>query len=183
MEGLLLSLPGALLVFLMRICDVSIGTIRVIYMIRGQRLTAATLGLLESGIFIFAVSKVLTGASDPVKMVGYAMGFATGTLVGMTVERWIASGSILVRLITRDQSAQLLTTLREKGFGVTAVEGQGRDGAVCVLFVVAPRKRGNELLRSIKEIDADAFITVDPVHTAIGGFVPSMAVLPTSVRK
>jgi uncharacterized protein YebE (UPF0316 family) len=104
-------------------------------------------------------------------MVGWAAGFATGTVVGISIEQWIASGSILVRCISRNHALRLRELLHSEGFGVTAVQGQGRDGNVLVIFVVAARRRGGELLKIIDAIDPEAFITIEPVSRAIGGWV------------
>lgn len=176
-------LPGALLVFVLRITDVSIGTLRVLFMVRGRRGPAVVLGFIESAIFIFAISQVLMGVKeDPWKMIGYAAGFATGTFVGMTLEGWIASGWILARITSRDAVAALAERLRAEHFGATMIRGEGREGGIGILFVVAPRKRGKELLKLVQEVDEDAFIVIEPVQHPVGGYVPHVAE-PTSVRK
>lgn len=183
MEALLASLPGALLIFVLRIGDVSIGTLRVIYMVRGRRMTAAALALVESLIWMFAVSRIFGGAHDPVKMVGYACGFAAGTLIGLSFERLIDKSSIIVRLIVREKPAEMVTALREAGYGVTAVSGEGREGAVQVMFIVAPRKHGDRLIELIQQIEPAAFFTVDPVQRAYGGFIPTVSVFPGYFKK
>lgn len=175
-------LLGTLMIFALRVTDVSIGSMRVIYMVRGQRLVAALLGFLESGIFIVAISQVLRPPIEWPKMVGYACGFATGTALGVTVERWIAAGHLMVRIISREKFAELRERLMACGFGVTALNGEGREGQRQILFIVAQRRRGDELLRIVQEIDAQAFVTIDPVSRAIGGHIPHVA-SPESVRK
>jgi uncharacterized protein YebE (UPF0316 family) len=176
-------LGPALLIFALRIGDVSIGTLRMLFAMRGKRALAAGLGLVESGVFIFAISSALKDAStNPMLMVGYACGFATGTYVGMTIEGWIASGTILARIISKKSSAAVADALREAGFGVTAVAGQGKSLDVLLLFVVAPRRRAKEMLRVVSGIDPEAFTTCDPVNEAKGGYVPH-AVPATTVRK
>jgi uncharacterized protein YebE (UPF0316 family) len=178
-------LLSALLICALRITDVSIGTLRVLYVVRGQRLKAVLLGLVESGVFILAISRVmagLTGKPD-IRMLGYALGFAAGTYVGMTIERWIGTGWVLVRAISREHGPALLERLRDHQFGVTVLKGEGREGEILVFFIVAPRKRGDELLELIKATDADAFVTVDSVNHAIGGYIPHVATPATSVRK
>ena len=102
-------LAGALLVFVLRIGDVSIGTLRMLYSVRGRRLPAASLGLVESGLFVFAISRVFRDLShNPWNMAGYACGFAAGTALGITLERWIGSGWILARVISRERSPHVL---------------------------------------------------------------------------
>jgi uncharacterized protein YebE (UPF0316 family) len=162
----------ALLIFCMRICDVSIGTVRVIYTIRGQRLISATLGVVESGIWIFAISKAFQYVNNTPSMMGWAFGFGAGTFVGITIEKWIASGNILMRVVKPSQPSAMGDAMRDAGFGVTVLHGEGRDGDAAILFVVAPRRRGKELLALVKSIDVEAFITIDPISQAIGGYMP-----------
>jgi uncharacterized protein YebE (UPF0316 family) len=166
------GLSGAILIFLLRITDVSLGTLRVLYTVRGQRLTAASLGALEAGVFIFAITTVFKHLDNPLNMVGYALGFSCGTALGMTLERWIASGYVLARVISREKSAELLGAMRAASFGVTAIDGAGMAGKVLVLFIVARRKRSGAMLQLVREIDPKAFISIDPVSPAMGGYLP-----------
>src|SRR3954447_25142153 len=124
-----LLLP-ALLIFCLRVCDVSIGTLRSLYAQRGRRGVAACLGFVESAVFILAISRIMKDVDKPLNMLAYALGFATGSFMGITIERWIASGTILVRIIARDNIEPLLAALRERGFGATAIHGSGREGEV-----------------------------------------------------
>ena len=172
----------ALLIFCLRICDVSIGTIRVIYTIRGNRVASASLGFLESLIWIFAISRAMKYVNNPMSMIGWAGGFAAGTVLGITMERWIATGHIIMRVISLHNAEPLRDTLRAKSVGVTALNADGRGGARLVLFCVAPRKRGKEMIAVVQSIDPDAFITIDPVSQAIGGYLPGV-VEASAVRK
>lgn len=176
------AILGGVVIFLMRVGDVSLGTLRVLAMVRGNRVQAATLAFFEALIFIGALLTVLTNLHDPWRILGYAMGYASGTASGMTLERWIASGWILTRIITRHSAPELLAVLREHGFGVTAVRGHGREGDVLILFIASPRRRGELLLRLAKETDAKAFITVDPIQRTINGYLPP-AIGAAAVRK
>lgn len=171
----------ALLIFFLRIIDVSIGTVRVIYTIRGQKLLSAALGALESGIWIFAISRAFKHVDHPMSMIAWALGFATGTYAGIALEQWIGTGQVLVRVISRSHALRLRELLHGAGFGVTAVQGQGRDGNVLVIFVVTPRRRGKELLAMIQQIDPDSFVTLEPVAKAIGGYLPQPSA--AAVRK
>ena len=167
------AILGALLIFGLRICDVSIGTLRSLYVVRGERKVAVPLAFVESLIWIFAMSKIMgqITTGNYYNMFAYSAGFATGTLLGITIERWIASGWILVRIITKEDALTL--AIRERDFGVTEVQGEGRFGEQSLLFIVAPRRRGNELLELVRETDAQAFVTVDAVNTAMGGYLPT----------
>jgi uncharacterized protein YebE (UPF0316 family) len=169
------SILGGLLIFLLRLCDVPIGTLRTMLMVQGRRLPAVCLASIEAAIWVIAISRVFSGdLNSPFRIAGYALGFASGTALGMTAERWLAFGQALVRIISRTHSEALRLKLISEGFGVTGVEGRGRDGPVLILFVVTPRKRLRKMLALIRALDASAFITLEPVSQAIGGhFAPA----------
>ena len=167
------TLLGALLIFGLRIVDVSVGTVRTMFTVRGYRVVAGVLGIIESAVFIFAISRVLGEAGrDPIKMAAYACGFAAGVVLGITIEKWIGSGTILVRCISPKHAVRLRANLLNEGFGVTSIRGEGRDGDVVILFIVAPRRKGKKVIQAIQELDPDAFITIEPVSHAIGGHMP-----------
>lgn len=175
-------IAGAVLIFVLRVVDVSIGTLRVVSTVRGLRTQAVVLAFFESAIFIVAISKAMQGATDAWKMAGYAAGFAVGTFMGMTLERWIASGWIIVRAISRERTEELRQQLRERHFGVTTIKGEGYEGHLSILFIVAQRKRGPELLQLVREVEPEAFVTIESVNRAIGGYMPAVAEA-TMVRK
>ena len=181
------ALLGALLIFFLRLCDVSLGTLRSLYVVRGDRRVAVPLAFGESLIWIIAISRIMKEVTDGnyYNMLAYAGGFACGTLMGMTLERWIASGWILVRIITKRD--ELTAAIRARDFGVTEVQGEGRQGEQSLLFIVAPRRRGNELLQIAREQDENAFVTIDAVNTPMGGYLPTTSRLAagnaTAVRK
>jgi uncharacterized protein YebE (UPF0316 family) len=178
---------GALLIFGLRICDVSLGTLRSLYVVRGIRRVAVPLAFAESFIWIIAISQFMReiSASNLPKMLAYSGGFACGTLLGVTIERWIGSGWILVRIITKVDA--VTPALRGRDFGVTEVQGEGRFGEQSILFIVAPRRRGDELLELVRQADDSAFVTVDAVNTAMGGYLPNAPRIAagnaTAVRK
>ena len=165
------ALIGGLLIFCLRLGDVPIGTVRTMLMVQGRKLPVALLAVCESAIWVLAISRVLRGGLDsPYKVAGYALGFATGTVLGMVIENWLAFGKVLVRVIS-SQSHALLLRLREENYGVTALRGEGKGGEVYILFIVLQRRRKRELLRCVRALDSQAFITVEPVGEAHGGFM------------
>lgn len=173
----------ALGIFLLRICDVSIGTVRVIFTIKGYRAVSAILGVVESFIWILAISQVMKYVNHPLSMLGWACGFATGTVVGISLEKWIGTGSVMVRIISRKHAIRLKELLAAEGFGVTALAGHGVGGEVLVLFVVLPRKRERQLVEMVQQIDDEAFMTVESVNQTFGGFAPASPLLPGALRK
>lgn len=182
------ALLVAIGIFGLRICDVSIGTVRTIFTIRGYRMISFCLGVVESGVWIFAISRVMKYIShgeSPLNILGWAFGFATGTVVGISLEKWIGSGTILVRIISREHAVRLKAHLHGEGYGVTALHGEGREGDVLVLFVVAPRRRERDVLHTIRQVDPQAFITIEPISQAYGGFplVPVAGAAPAAMKK
>ena len=173
---------GALLIFCLRILDVSVGTLRVMYMVRGDRGKAVPLAFFESLVWVFAISRIMKNVDNTANMVAFAAGFAAGTMVGMTLERWIASGFVLVRVISDVGEEKLAPEVRAAGFGVTVVSGHGREGEQEILFIVALRRRAQELLNLIRRVDDGAFVTIDPVQKAMGGYLPATA-RPSQMRK
>src|SRR5690606_22831008 len=156
------SLLAAGLVCLARITDVSLGTIRTIYIMRGRKYVASMIGLVEVTVFILAISSVLgSGVRDPLKILGYIVGYTSGVYIGITLEGWIASGWTMLRIISRESAAELVEKLRKDGEAVTQIMGEGRDGPVPVLFVVARRKRARKVLRMVRQIAPRAFVTVE----------------------
>jgi uncharacterized protein YebE (UPF0316 family) len=172
------AILGGLLIFLLRLCDVSLGTLRSLYVVRGDRRWAVPLAFGESLIWVIAISRIMKDVNNAYNILAYAGGYAAGCYMGITIERWIASGWILVRIITKSDA--LTSAIRERDFGVTQVKGEGRQGEQMLLFIVAPRRRGDELLTLVNEKDASAFVTVDAVDPALGGYLPTARHLEAS---
>ncbi|HOD07975.1 MAG TPA: DUF5698 domain-containing protein [Myxococcota bacterium] len=161
---------GAALVFFMRIGDVSLGTIRQIMAVRGRGALAAAIGFVEVTIFILAISRVLASIGEnPVYVLAYSGGFATGTLVGVQVERLIGIGTRIIRVITIRQNDELVEALRQAGFGVTQIDAQGKDGPVYLLLSMVKRKRVAEFRTIVDELAPRAVFTVEEVRSSQGG--------------
>ena len=161
---------GALLIFCLRIGDVSAATLRVIFLVNGRRGPATLLAFLESAIWITAISRVFGHLDQWQNMVGYACGYAAGTLVGISLDQFIGIGKAVVRVITRDPGLHLRDRLADEGFGVTMFMGEGVNGPVQELIVVIPRRRRKALVKHVHQIDSTAFITVESVAATYGGY-------------
>ena len=168
------SLLSALLVFLLRLLDVPISTVRMLYMVRGATATAALLSFFGSLIWLFAITRVFAHISSPAQYIGWAAGFAAGTALGMMIENWMAPGQALVRVITRKDASQLVKVLREAGYGVTEIMGEGREGPVSLLFIVSQRRQVKELLKTIKKHNPAAFVTVENTKSVGGGYLKEL---------
>lgn len=156
---------GCLFVFLARVGDVSLGTLRVVMVTQGRRGRAALLGFFEVLIWVLAASRVITRLDRPLFAVAYAAGFACGNYLGLTLERWAAIGNQVVRVFSRCGDA-LADELRRQGFRVTLFHGLGRDGPVHMLYAETERRRTKMLLRSSRQVDPQCFYVVDDVRLA-----------------
>ncbi|MDU7904423.1 MAG: DUF5698 domain-containing protein, partial [Peptostreptococcaceae bacterium] len=117
---------GYLLIFLAKCSDVTLATIRTIFVVKGKKKLAFCIGFLEILIYLFAMDKVLGDMGDIVKVMSYALGFATGNVVGITLEEKLAIGLITAQVFTGEDVDQFAEYLRQHGFGVTVIEGRGR---------------------------------------------------------
>jgi uncharacterized protein YebE (UPF0316 family) len=162
---------GALLIFGLRIVDVSCDTMRVIFAIRGKRGIAASLGFVQALVWIYAVGNAVKHLGSPLHVLGYAGGYAMGTFVGVSLEQAIAYGVATVRIVSRAAGVEIATALRASGHGVTVFPGFGRDGAVEILNSVVQRRDLTEVLDIITTKDSGAFVTVEEPKVLRGGLM------------
>lgn len=175
---------GPLLIFAMRVVDVSMGSVRVILMVRGWRKVAAAVGFVEVLVWIVAVGNALQHLTSPYHLVGYAGGFATGTYVGVTIERALALGNVVIRAIIPDQEAgQAARALRDEGYAVTEVDGRGRDGPVDILNVVVGRRNASHVADAIEASTPKSFITVEEIRTSRRGMLRPAGAQRRHIRK
>jgi uncharacterized protein YebE (UPF0316 family) len=153
----------ALVIFIARVFDVSLGTLRHALIIRQKRLLAFCIAFLESMIWVFAVSKVLNDLSDPLTAFSFALGFATGTFVGMTLENVLKIGDQVVKVFTL-QGEAVAAALRNAGFRVTEFSGKGRDGVVVLLFVQVRRREVRTVLKESRMLDPNCYLVVEDIR-------------------
>jgi uncharacterized protein YebE (UPF0316 family) len=161
-------------VFLARILDVSLSTLRIIYLTRGRSKLAAAIGFVEVMIYVTALGLVVGNLDKPINIVAYGLGFAAGTLVGGLIEEKIAVGYVTVQVITVEGSEELEQILRDRGFGVTCLEGCGRDGPHKILHVLMKRRHLPAFLKLVREQDSRAFISIIDTRKIMGGYFARM---------
>jgi len=164
---------GALLIFCLRIVDVSCDTMRVIFAIRGKRGIAAMLGFIQALVWIFAVANAVKHLDSILHVIGYAGGYATGTFVGVSLEQMIAYGVATVRIVTKNAGSDIAEALRKRGYGVTEYPGLGRDGNVEIVHSVVQRSDLPDVLNIVNGRDQDAFVTVEEPKVLSGGIIAS----------
>lgn len=157
---MLTTLAGALLIMLMRIADVTIGTFRTILVVQSKKYHAALAGFFEVLIWIFAMRYIVSHMDNIYNLIGYALGFALGNILGITLEQRVALGYVQVNIISRHHTEEIAAKLRESKFGVTILPAEGKLGELSILIAIIKRKLLNDLMEKVELIDKRAFITV-----------------------
>ncbi|MCA9131879.1 MAG: DUF2179 domain-containing protein [Planctomycetales bacterium] len=171
-------LLSAALIFVLRVGDVALGALRISMLIRGRRGLAGMFGFVESLIWLTAAALVLGNLDSPLKFVAYAAGYACGTVLGSTLDRWLAIGDTLVRVVTPLGAPSVVGLLRDAGYYVTTLGAEGRDGQVKVILSVVPRRTVRQMLALVHKASPQSFVTFE--ETTPIRFVTSPAI---AVRK
>ncbi|MDL2262715.1 DUF2179 domain-containing protein [Bacteroidales bacterium OttesenSCG-928-I21] len=162
-----------ILIFCARICDVTLGTLRIIFVSKGFKTIAPLLGFFEVFIWVIAISQLLSSFSSWVCYVAYAAGFAAGNYVGMLIEERIAIGTLLVRITTPKDARGLVKMMSEKGFGATLVEGEGSKGKVTIVQSIVSRKSIKDIQDILDNYDQNLFYTIEDVRSVTRGVFPT----------
>jgi uncharacterized protein YebE (UPF0316 family) len=168
-EAVLATPLGALVIFGLRIVDVSCDTMRVLFTVRGKRGVAGVLGFFQALIWIFAVGTAIRYLGSWLHILGYAGGYATGTMVGITIERAVAYGLSTVRIISPHGGVEIAEALRERGYGVTEIAGFGREGRVEIINSVVRRAHLPRIMEIVDRYDPQAFVTAEEPKILRGG--------------
>lgn len=155
------SAGGAVLIMIMRICDVSIGTMRTIFVVQGKKYIAGMAGFFEVLIWIFAMRFIMQHLDHIPNLFGYAAGFALGNIIGISLEQKIGLGYIQLNIISRHFTDQIANELRKSKFGVTILPGEGGTGGVSIIVLIAPRKFQKKIVALIESVDPKSFITIN----------------------
>jgi uncharacterized protein YebE (UPF0316 family) len=153
-----------LFIFFARILDVSIGTLRIMFISKGYKGKASLLGFIEVLIWIIIVAQIFQNLDNWLNYVAFAGGFAAGNYIGMLIEERMKMGIQIFRIITNKDTEVLFDKLKEADFRVTLVDGEGKHGPVKIIFTVAPRKRWQELTEMIKLYAPNSFYSVEDVR-------------------
>ena len=162
-----------LIIFTARIFDVTLGTLRIIFVARGKRNLAPILGFFEVFIWIVVISQLVRTIESFTAYIGYAAGFAAGNYVGMWLEDKMALGTYILRLICADDPADLVGRLSDAGYGVTRVEGEGTKGRVHLIYTIVKRRNVSNVLAIIHEVKPNAFISIEEVRSTEKGVFPN----------
>lgn len=161
-----------LIIFFARICDVTIGTMRIILVSKGQRNIAPFLGFFEVFIWILAIGQIMSHLNNFLCYIGYAAGFATGNYIGMLVEEKVAMGTQLIRIITPKDATVLLENLHTLGYGATSLDATGRDGKVNIIYTIVNRTQLKRVEEVIMTFSPHAFYSIEDLRSVKNGILP-----------
>lgn len=162
---------GYVLIFSARILDVSISVVRTLMMVRGRKFIAAAMGTLEVFVYILILTRIMSQLDNVGNLIAYSLGFGSGQIVGIFIEQKMALGSLTVQVITKENENELVEVLRKEGFGVTVIQGYGKDGIKHILNIALKRNRLSRLTHLLEEIDKGAFVTVLDTRHIQGGYL------------
>ena len=169
----LLAIPATLMpfiIFFMRVTDMSLDTLRVLFVIRGRKPLAWIMGFFQSALWVVAITSVLSNLDNLWNVIGYAGGFATGNVVGMMIEERLAIGYGHLRIISSRRGKAIVETIRDAGYAVTELPGRGKDGTVSVISCSVKRRDIDNVQRGVSTIDPEAFITVEDIRPLHRGY-------------
>ncbi len=168
-----------LIIFGSRVCDVSLGTLRHIFVSKGFKKVVPVLGFFEVLIWILVVKQIMNDVSNPICYFAWAAGFATGTWVGLEIEEALALGWQVLRIITNKECDNLIAALKNANHGITVFKGEGAMGPVKMIFTVVKRKNVEQVVFLIREHNPDAFYSVEDIKdTSKGVFTQKSTGMP-----
>jgi len=154
-----------LIIFFGRICDVTLGTLRIIFVSKGEKNKAPIVGFIEVFIWVVVISQIFSNATNIFAYIAYAAGYATGNYVGILVENKIGFGYQLFRIYTKKDGGELMKMLHEKGFGSTWIKGTGAISEVSIIESVVSRRVEKNIVEIIHNFDPDTFYLIEDIRS------------------
>jgi uncharacterized protein YebE (UPF0316 family) len=170
-----------ILIFFARMCDVSLGTLRNVFIGKGLKRVVPIVAFFEVLIWLVSVGQIMKNLHNPICYIAFAGGYATGTYVGMYIERRLALGLLVLRIITAQDSRQLILALTEANVGITVVDGHGAKGPVKIIFTIIKRIDLIKIRDLIKKHNPNAFYTIEDIRHANLGVFPDLTAGPGSM--
>ncbi|HKZ56034.1 MAG TPA: DUF5698 domain-containing protein [Anaerolineales bacterium] len=159
-----------IVIFLLRVTDMTLDTLRVLIVIRGLKAMAWILGFFQSAIWVIAVTSVLGNLGNPWTLIGYAAGFASGNVVGMLIEERVAIGHGHLRVISSRLGSAISEAIRSAGYAATEIAGRGKDGAVTLVISSVRRRDIDRIQKEVARVDPEAFVAVEEIRPLHRGF-------------
>jgi len=153
-----------LLIFLSRVIDVSLDTIRIVFISKGNKFLAPILGFFEVLIWLVAITRIMENLDNVIYYIAYAGGFAAGNYIGLIIEEKLALGLQMFRIITQKEGSALIHSLTEKGYGITSIDAEGKNGNVNVIFSVVKRSESKKVIEIINQHNPNAFYSIEDIR-------------------
>lgn len=169
-----------IMIIVLRVCDVSLATVRTILLTKGMSKIAAMIGFVEVIVYIKVLGRVVSQLDNWWYLIAYAIGFSLGNLIGARVERLLAFGDVQMRLIINNDFKYIIDELRDKGFGITIFKGEGKDGERLMVLITLKRKRVNEVYEYLKKNQIKAFVSVNDITSHSGGYMSTAMMNPNN---
>jgi len=161
---------GALVIFGLRVLNMTLDTLRMLFVMRGKKTLSWVVGFFVSLIYVLLLTSILANLNSPLYILAYAAGFATGSVIGMWIEERLAIGFTNIQVISPRRGVVMAQKLRENGFAVTEIPARGKDGMVSMLSLSVRRKQILSVEKIINDCDEDAFVTTEDVHPVRRGY-------------
>jgi uncharacterized protein YebE (UPF0316 family) len=160
-----------ILIFILRVFNYAIGTVRTVAITRQQRFIAVSLAFIEALVFAVAIGSVVTNLDNLFNLISYCLGASAGSYVGLVLESRFITSYMVVNIIAHDKGQELAELLREQGYGVTTINGEGREGTVMMLRSVVSNRDVAEVLRLTRSLDKKAFVAVEEARAIQHGWM------------
>ena len=159
-----------IVIYLLRSLDLTLATLRMLAVVRGVAFTAWIIGFVQALTFILGISGVISNLRNPLNLVAYAAGFATGNVIGILIEAKVAPGHSLMRIVSSQRGRLIIESLHDIGKGATEVSALGQNGMVSLIYCFVPRRKVEETKDEILHLDPNVFITTENVRELRGGW-------------
>lgn len=157
-------------IFVLRVSDMTLDTLRMLMVMRGRKSVAWVLGFFQAAIFVMAIGSVLSNLDNPLNILGYAAGFATGNVIGMLIEERLAIGHTHLTIVSPSLGSAIAERLRNEGYAITEIPARGKDGMVTLLHCSVLRKKVDQVHQIVNQVDPSAFVTAEDVRPVRRGF-------------
>jgi len=171
-SGILTWVIIPFLIFLARVIDVTLGTMRIVFVSKELKYLSPIVGFFEVLIWLFAIRAIMQNLNNFACYLAYGAGFAMGTYIGLHIEKRLAIGKSLLRIITQKNSTELISELRLKSYGVTSMDAQGVKGKVHVIYMIIKRHDFKDVDDIIRNYNPNAFYTLEDIRLVSRGIFP-----------
>ncbi|HHU23414.1 MAG TPA: DUF2179 domain-containing protein [Clostridiales bacterium] len=170
-----------IMIFLLRVFDVSLGTLRIIFVSRGKKLLAPVVGFFEVTIWLLAISQIMQNLDNIACFFAYSGGFAMGNFVGILIEDKLAMGTLVIRIIIANNETDIQKKLYDAGFGVTSIDAHGMSGDVKIVYTVIKRRDLSRAIEIIDSCEYKAFYSIEEAKAVKEGFFPPQTRVPLKI--